>query len=79
MKIAERNKFADQEIGKNDNADIDKNAGDQQGGKDFLWFFKQVNDAFGGGMLFCFQHIHILIIQREYRHLSTRNGKAEQQ
>ena len=79
MKVAERNKFADQEIGKNDDADIDEYACDQQGSKNFLRLFKQVNDAFGGRMLFCFKHIHIFIIQREYCHLCTGNSKAEQQ
>ena len=54
MKIAKRNKFADQEIGKNNDADIDEYACDQQGSKNFLWLFKEVNDAFGGRVLFGF-------------------------
>ena len=66
--LFEQDHLVDEEIGEDDDGDIDDAVGDKHGGQQCFWVFEQGDDAAPGGILFGFEDIDILESEGEESH-----------
>ena len=79
--LFEQDHFVDEEVGENDDRDIDDAVGYEQGGQQGTGFFEQGDDSPPGGVLFGLEDIDVLIGQGEEGDFGAcdHKGKDEQE
>ena len=75
--LFEQDHFIDQEVGENDDGDIDNAVCDQHGSEQGLWFFEQRYDPLPGDVLFGLEDIDVLKGQGEKGDFGTGEDKRQ--